>query len=97
MEFSRKDAPIKARFLWAPQMHNVLQKLTTIVLPMTKKAAEIKGQNPVDFIVIGFGLWSMQQASLKNLQSRWSFYERYKGGLPAVIEVSDGKIIAILT
>ena len=80
MKFESNDVPVKAKFLWAPQMHNVMQQLTGTVIPMTKPA-EITRTNPVDYIVIGLGSFPERKALLiREKKRREKSQRRYWAG-----------------
>lgn len=81
------------RFLWAPEIPQVQKKLMQHVLPMTNGSKYDTNiyQNKieekiitVDFVLIGFGLWSLGKGYWKN--PRWNF-EKFKQGIPRIIQL----------
>ena len=92
--YEDEKQPFKMKFLWAPLMKNLEDKLLRTVISETKATVipNIDGETKtnvvqVDFIVIGIGLWSLQHGSLKDAGKSERLFHKFTQGLPRIIQV----------
>ena len=97
LAYKDKDHPFVMKFLWAPLMTFVEEKLLKTVIAETKASyvtdLDAKDKKPktrvqVDYIILGIGLWSMQHGSLKDPKKSDDVLEKFKQGLPRIVQVT---------
>ena len=82
----------KIASFWSPYPHDVQQNLRAHVIDDPQVAKNFNpsgdlGVIKIDFILVGFGLWSMKPEDFWNRDQNWRRFQEFEQGLKGIVDV----------
>ena len=82
----------KIASFWSPYPHDVQQNLRVHVIDDPQVAKNFNpsgdlGVIKIDFILVGFGLWSMKPEDFWNRDQNWRRFHEFEQGLKGIVDV----------